>query len=273
MEEHSHSRKAEVDSVDKDFLLLIIRGYTSSYAIWSHIKKEVKEKGANNTGLKVMAYNNVNKRITNLAKDGLIEEVKIGKESIHGRKDYRVSIKGLEHLMPHIIAHPQDARIITKYMDGFGLDDKQAFGNLIVSKVISKIKSANEYLESVVKYLDFAPMLDIEQINQMLEPVKGYYKTLEDIYNTLFIEQTKQVTYRKTKTGHNQKFTNKLVPERRDPFFEQEEKKLERGLGHPEIADTELQEDLYRMEKSKSTRVNPIPASRKKSSTSLKKKH
>lgn len=74
-----------------------------------------------------MAYNNVNKRIMNLVKDGLLEEVKIG-ESIHGRKDFKLTMKGLEQLMPHVTAHPESAKTIHAYMDRFKLD-KQAFGN------------------------------------------------------------------------------------------------------------------------------------------------
>jgi hypothetical protein len=94
-----------------------------------------------------MAYNNVNKRILNLAEEGLIEEAKIS-ESIHGRKDFKLTIKGLEHLMPHIITHPEDAKMIIEYMDRFELN-KQVFSDMLVSEVASMVNSANQYLGSI----------------------------------------------------------------------------------------------------------------------------
>ena len=118
-----------------------------------------------------------------------------------------------------------------------------------MSPVILKINSANEFLGSIAKHLDYTSMLKIEQINQMLEPVKGYYKNLEDIYNTLYIKQTKQSHTVTLRDGSTRTVKSNFVPERRDPFFEQEEKNLERGLGHPEISNGELEEDLYRMTK------------------------
>ena len=74
----------------------------------------------------------------------------------------------------------ENARTITTYVDRFfKLDEKQAFGVLLVSTVISKINSANEFLGSIAKHLDYAPMLNIDQINQMLEPVKRYYNHIK----------------------------------------------------------------------------------------------
>ena len=88
----------------------------------------------------------------------------------------------IKHLIPNIMT-AENARTITPYVDRFfKLDEKQAFGVLLVTTVISKINSSNEFLGSIAKHFDYAPMLNIDQINQMLELVKGYYKNLEDIY-------------------------------------------------------------------------------------------
>jgi hypothetical protein len=90
-----------------------------------------------------MAYNNVNKRIVNLANVGLLEEVKIG-ESIHGRKDYKVNMNGLELLIPEILTHPKEIENIVRYMDKFGLD-KDIFESLLLEKYASVTKLVNEY--------------------------------------------------------------------------------------------------------------------------------
>lgn len=259
----------ELDATDNEILLLVTKGRTSAYSVWAAMKKEIKDE-KRDAYRKVMTYRNINKRVIKHAKLGLIEEIKPDAHTIniHGRKDYKVTTKGLKHLIPNIMT-AEDARTITTYVDRFFKpDEKRAFGVLLVSTVISKINSANEFLGTISKHLDYASMLNIEQINQMLEPVKGYYKNLEDIYNTLYMEQTKQTHTVTLRDGSTRTVKSKLVPERRDPFFEQEEKNLERGLSYPEIADSELEEDQYRMTKpagqSKTALTSPPARSRKK---------
>jgi hypothetical protein len=56
-----------------------------------------------------------------LAKAGLIEETKIGKKSIHGRKDYKVTMIGMEILIPYVIkTHPEIILTVFEYVDRFG---------------------------------------------------------------------------------------------------------------------------------------------------------
>lgn len=96
-----------------------------------------------------MAYNNVNKRIVNLAKAGLLEETKIG-ESIHGRKDYKLTMKGLSELIPHILAHPEEVKNIVRYIDQFGLD-KESFEEILLDKIGSSLTMLSLYLTSVYR--------------------------------------------------------------------------------------------------------------------------
>ncbi|MGH9984457.1 MAG: hypothetical protein ACRD8W_10940, partial [Nitrososphaeraceae archaeon] len=101
-----------------EYLLLIINGYTSAYAIWSHIKKEAKSKGVNNVNLKVTSYNNVNKRISNLIDNGLLEEMKPTDDSVqHGRKDLKLTDLGFKYLIPYVIKHSdqETLRTVTEY--------------------------------------------------------------------------------------------------------------------------------------------------------------
>jgi hypothetical protein len=64
------------------------------------MKKEAKE-GQRNAEKKVMTYININKRITELAKMGLLEEIKpdMHTVNIHGRKDYKVTVKFAERFL------------------------------------------------------------------------------------------------------------------------------------------------------------------------------
>jgi hypothetical protein len=251
-------------------LLLIIRGYTSSYAIWSHIKNEVKEKGT--TYLKIMAYNNVNKRILNLAKNGLLEDVKtgIGEPSIHGRKDYKLTTNGLEQLTPYVITHPEYAKAIHEYMDRFNVD-KQAFGNVLVDNVVSRIDSENEYLISM-KSLGFAPT-NMKQLRHVQDSLIGFHNKLMGMQNVLFAKKLEKVAKIKTRTGRHVKITDKLIPNYADPYFEQVQQQMERGEVIKSSSELEDTEDFYRKENTRySTKPVPSP-NRSKTNESRKKKH
>jgi hypothetical protein len=120
-------------------MLLITKGTSSSYSIWSTMNKQLQGRG--------MAYININKRIRRLTKAGLLEETKIG-ESIHGRKDYKITMKGIEKLTPYILTHPEEVQNIIQYMDKFG-QDKTAFGELLVFRIGFMLGVANVYLKSM----------------------------------------------------------------------------------------------------------------------------
>ena len=78
--------------------------------------------------------------------------------------------------------------------------------------------------------------------------------------------QSKQEHKVRLRDGSTRTVRSKLVPERREPFFEQMEEKIQHGLTKPEIGDSELTEDLYRMTKSSTVPTStptPPPQSKK----------
>lgn len=119
-------------------MLLIMRGYTSSYALWSYIRENKTEY------LKRVAYKNVNQRFLRLARLGLLEEIQLG-ENPHRRIDYRLTMKGLEELVPYILSHPQEVKNVVQYMDKSGLS-KETFGHRLIDNVEFAFNTANEYL-------------------------------------------------------------------------------------------------------------------------------
>jgi hypothetical protein len=137
---------SDLDATDSEIILLVIkgRGSASAYAVWTSMKKEAREK---NLDRKVMTYRNINKRVVKLAKLGLIEEIKpdIQTINIHGRKDYRITVRGLESLIPHIMAYPKDVKTIIEHMDKFGLD-KKVIGDLLSDRIHSTVESVNQFL-------------------------------------------------------------------------------------------------------------------------------
>jgi hypothetical protein len=182
----------DLDATDNEILLLVTKGCTSAYSVWTTMKKEAKD-GNNNNNRKVMTYRNTNKRVLRLAKVGLLEEIKSNPHTvnIHGRKDYKVSMTGLSCLMPRIMTQSADANSIISYMERFGLD-KRAFGDLLISQVASRIDSATQHLESIKtiytvnRYIfDFAssPMISHTQMRPIQKSYDGFKEMLEDMYD------------------------------------------------------------------------------------------
>ena len=64
--------------------------------------------------------------------------------NIHGRKDYRISINGLDALVPHIISEPERIEGINEYMGKVGID-KKSFGDILFRRLLSIFKLVDEY--------------------------------------------------------------------------------------------------------------------------------
>ena len=119
-----HKLDFDLDSVDIEILIRITKGHSSSpYSVWVSMKKDSKTK---NLDKKVMTYKNINKRVIKLANLGVIEEIKPDAYTVnlHGRKDYKLTIKGLPYLVDHIVVFPQDLESIKEHLDKIGLDTK-----------------------------------------------------------------------------------------------------------------------------------------------------
>ena len=123
------------------------------------MKKTAKEQGQER---KVMTYRNNNKRVIKLANLGLIKEIKQSANdpmhtvNIHGRKDYRVTMKGQ---------------------------------NTLVNTATSVIKSTDEYLKSI-RSIDPLP-IDIEHIKDLQRSMTGLEYTLR-IIQRANIERSKR---------------------------------------------------------------------------------
>jgi hypothetical protein len=106
----------KIDDTDKEFMRLITKDHSSAYAVWSAYKKE--------HGTKAMGYKNVNKRITKLLKAGFLEEIKPDSYTvnIHGRKDYKLTVDGMEQVILNILMYPKEIQNIVRYMNQIGLD-------------------------------------------------------------------------------------------------------------------------------------------------------
>lgn len=134
-----------LDTTDTEIILLVMKGRRSAYSVWTTMKKESREK---NLDIKVMTYRNINKRVIKLAKLGLIEEetkLDVHAVNIHGRKDYKITTKGLECLIPHMMAYPEDVKNIIEHMDKFGVD-KKVIGDLLKDRVRTTFESVNQFL-------------------------------------------------------------------------------------------------------------------------------
>lgn len=157
----------DIDETNREILLFIIRGHSSPYSIWSAMNKETQGKG--------MAYINIRKRVRYMLEKGLLQTIEIDDTTgVRGRKDYRVSMECLEHLMPYFLSHPGYTKIITGYIDRSGLD-RNAFEKLLKTNIISTLAAANLYYESLNKKL-IIPYGLIPNI-QMEKPLSRLQKT------------------------------------------------------------------------------------------------
>lgn len=137
---------------DGEFLKLIVQGHTSAYAM----NKILKEQAETNQNQRTMAYKNIIERLTGLVKTGLIEETKEidnREPSIHGRRDYKVTMDGMKLLISYIMTRneekrrvPEEINGLIKYMHKSGVD-KKVIGDLLIDIVRSTIESVNHFLK------------------------------------------------------------------------------------------------------------------------------
>lgn len=275
-----------------ELMLLVIQGYTSSYALWTYVKNNKTEY------VKPVAYKNINQRFLRLAKLNFLKEVQLGKNP-HRRIDYKLTIKGLEELIPYLIVHPEKGvQDIIQYMDKFGLD-KHAFGDLLVRKTIPILSFTDQYWESglgkkiIIKPMRLSPQQkwvvktpeitielpehiprNINQVIQLQKSIAEYHRKLLDVKDELIIQQAqsqRQIVESKSKMGHRIRTTSMMIPDNpRSEFDEQMQRQLEEGK--PEIDDGELAEDLDRQFRPKAE-LTPTAAGQKKTIASQKKKN
>lgn len=118
---------------------MITRGHSNSYAIYRQLKKEAEEKS-----IRSMTYKNTNRRILLLVQVGVIEEIKYTERVPHGRIDYKLTVKGLEYLLPYILMHPEEVRSMVSYMNKFSID-KKGFGEVLLKRLLVIAETIIEY--------------------------------------------------------------------------------------------------------------------------------
>jgi hypothetical protein len=146
--------------------MMVTRECTSGYSAWVQMKKEDEH---------VMAYKNIGRRVLILHKHGYLEEIKLENvENLHGRKDYKVTMKGMEKLIPYIMTHPEDVTNINEYVMKFGLDKRR-----LLELLIDKYHSGLDTLY-VILVTTLVPKIDdsiwtyevAESMNQLLRNIK-----------------------------------------------------------------------------------------------------
>lgn len=80
----------ELTLIDEEYLELIAKGYTSSYAIWSYAKKNPTQY------IKSISYKNVNARFNKLIGRKLLRPINV-EGSIHAAKHYVIDKKSIEN--------------------------------------------------------------------------------------------------------------------------------------------------------------------------------
>jgi hypothetical protein len=157
-----------VDNTDQDIMrIMVTKWSTSAYTTWIKMNEEYGENA--------FSYKNIGKRFVRLAENNVIEEIKLENvENLHGRKDYKVTMKGMEQLIPYIMTHPEDVRTINGYISKFNLDKR-----LLLKLLIDKFHSGLDSLY-VILLTTLVPKIDdsiwtydvVESMNQLLRNIK-----------------------------------------------------------------------------------------------------
>ncbi len=154
-------------------LLMVTKGHTSSYAIWMAMTEEAKKK-SNPT--KVIAYKNINQRALNLLTHGYFEEIKFDLINMHGRRDYKLTLKGMKQLVPHLKIHPDNFKNFIEYMDKIKFR-KELFVNVLVNE-FSQLSLERKSIASMLNlYQKYLPTEDFGiEWDSSGEPTKIYHR-------------------------------------------------------------------------------------------------
>lgn len=141
---------------DNEFLKMIARGHTSAYDIHKFMETQAVE--ANDNGKQqqrpVITYKNIGVRMLRLARDGLIQEetdiMIVGIRSMHSRKDYKITIKGIEQLIFSNAIHKEDVKTIADYLDKHHPNERHhALGFWFMIRFADASSLLNAYLEYI----------------------------------------------------------------------------------------------------------------------------
>lgn len=229
--------EAPISLTDMEYMMLIIRGYASAYSIWTFMKDNPKEYP------KPTAYKNINLRLIRLARIGLLKgEVKFDVPgSTHGRRDYEVTMEGLERLIPYLIDHSYEIQTVIEYIETIGLDTI-SFGLLLLKKYTSMTGLVHEYHKLVLS--------DISNvINEKGGDVYNIFvNAISNLYKDIGKVQQKQFVDRMTSAKLFDKKTNKIIAD----YYEEITSKLERYNIELNIDDKGKNTKKYTLTRSRS---------------------
>lgn len=160
-----------------------------------------------------MAYNNVNKRVVDLHKKGYLElaEIDDGSPNIHSRRDYKLSVTGMNELIRYLISNYEylgskfEILSLIKYMDEFGLD-KQHHGFEILRDYINTTMFVKEYLEHI-KLHEVVPTRHGIYLHEIIP--SGFGKVLHELVD--IVDKSEAIS-KMALTKHQMKSKLKLEP-------------------------------------------------------------
>lgn len=155
-----------INEIDMELMLLVIQNYTSSYSVWSYSQH-------NKTNyIKPVAYKNINQRFLRLTRLRFLEELQLDDKdkNLRHRIDHKLTLKGLEALIPYIILHPKNIQTIIEYMDKFKMD-KMTFGKLLNDRVQQTLNFARSFQRTIKNNPEFSEIYATSK--HSLKPKKG----------------------------------------------------------------------------------------------------
>jgi hypothetical protein len=146
----------EVYVLDREILFLITKGNPSSYAVWAAMNRQMQGQG--------LAYVNIKKRIKRMVEMGILQRVDpaMNTTGIRGRKEYKLTEKAMEPLIPYLLSQSEDLEPISKYIYKSGLDRK-VFENILNHRIFNILVSGNSYYRVAGQIAKF-PSKDITNI-------------------------------------------------------------------------------------------------------------
>lgn len=102
-------------------------------------------------------------------KIGALEEIKPDAYTPHGRIDYKVTPKGLTHIIHYIIDHPEELQHIIEYMDKFKINK-----NLLREALRDRFYS--EFRLVVYVPMDQKPDLKLKRGDELIHAISEYVK-------------------------------------------------------------------------------------------------
>jgi hypothetical protein len=172
---------------DIEFLKMITKGAASAYTIHKFIENQqaTESENDNDNKLPVITYKNIAERMLRLARDGLIQETDLDKRSsVFGRKDYRLTSKGIRALMTNINElNKKDIKPIMNYL-GKAYGDDREFGEIVVFvHLLAHLDNTVLFLEAFTENVKTPKLMPLKRA--LIKDLKSFkFKELAKLYGS-----------------------------------------------------------------------------------------